>query len=206
MTIETAYEELLTRTGLKDSEVVCAYMYGSRVYGNARKNSDWDFIVVLGSRKQKEQFSDNLINVNFYSSEEHHDRLHAHEPSALECYFLPDEFKLKENVNFHFRIDVTSLRHAYSAKSSNSWVKAKKKLTVLESYNDSVGKKSLWHSIRLIEFAIQIATEGKIVDYSCSNHFYDEVMYCNDWSELFDKYKQKYNATLTEFRKVAPKE
>ena len=231
MEIGTAYEEVLKRTGLHDENVVHAYMYGSRVYGNARKTSDWDFILVTmgGSGKNFEwkfphtddgqkQFSDNLINVNFYSLKEHGDRLTGAEPSALECLFLPDEFKLKTVEAFDAVDDkvrqlfgdknermMAALRHSFSAKASNSWVKAKKKLTVEKDYNDTVGKKSLWHSIRLMDFGRQIAEHGSIVDYGSCNHIYDEVMYWKDWTEMYDKYKKMYNEYCTEFRKLAPK-
>jgi len=209
-TKEEIYQELLKRTGYKDDQVIEAYMYGSRVYGNSRSDSDWDFIVIIKANQiHTEQFSDNLINVNFYYLHQHHQRINEHEPSALECVFLPEKFILKlKDPNFYksFKPDLVKLRHAFCAKSSNSWVKAKKKLTVPESYNDSVGKKSLWHAIRIIFYGIQISTEGKITNYACCNGFYDNVMYCNDWSELYEIYKTKYNETLTEFRKHAKKE
>ena len=229
MTRETAIEEIKKRTGLKDYHILAVYMYGSRVYGNARKDSDWDFIVVTQGGSEKafnhsmepadglNQFSDNLININFYSLMGWADRLTACEPSALECVYLPDEFILRNDVmgpvNARVRRlmgekehrNLVAIRHAFSAKASNSWVKAKKKLTVEKDYNDLVGKKSLWHSIRIIDFGIQILEKGSI-DYGSCNWFYDEVMYCKDWTEMYDKYKLMYNAKLTEFRKLAPKE
>ena len=134
-TKEDIYAELLKRIHLKDEQIIEAYMYGSRVYGTARSNSDWDFIVIVGAHdKYTEQYSDNLINVNFYYPFEHHQRVSEHEPSALECVYLPDQFILKmKDPNFYksFKPDLTKLRHAFSAKSSNSWVKAKKKLWIL---------------------------------------------------------------------------
>jgi hypothetical protein len=59
--------------------------------------------------------------------------------------------------------------------------------------------------MRIMDFGTQIATQGRISDYGSCNHFYDEVMYCKDWSEMFEKYKQTYNEMCTEFRKHAPK-
>lgn len=210
------YDDIVKKVGINEDAVIGLFMYGSRVYGNARKNSDWDYIMIVNNGfKVNEQYSDNLINVNIYTESEHRQRLADMEPSAMEVACLPEEFILSSWVNgINLRAledivgnkhNLDKLRTAYSAKSSNSWVKAKKKLTVPESYNDSVGKKSLWHSIRLIDFGIQIATHGKIINYGSCNHFYDEVMYCNDWSELFEKYKKQYNEICTEFRKVAPK-
>ena len=209
-TKEEIYQELLRRTGLKDSQVIEAYIYGSRVYGNARKDSDWDFIVVLNDEDYKEeQFSDNLINVNFFQFRSHHQRLEQCEPSAMECSFLDEKHILKRQYPIYYqmlKVDLSSLRSAFSAKSSNSWVKAKKKLTVPADFNDQVGKKSLWHAMRIIDFGTQIATKGRIEDYGSCNWFYDEVMFCKDWTEMFEKYKKRYNEMCTEFRKHAPKE
>ncbi len=202
---KVAYVDMLRRTKTKDEDVVCAYLYGSRVYGNFRNDSDYDYIVILHPNKRKEQFSDNLINVTFYSLGEHSVRLTNNEPSAMECYFLPKEFVLKEDWMSIINVVHFKLRESFSAKASNSWVKAKKKLTVTESYNDYVGKKSLWHALRLLDFGTQIARDGRINDYGSCNGFYDEVMYCNDWNEMFEKYKKLYNKKSSEFKKFAPK-
>lgn len=196
--------EILKRVELSECDVVSAFMYGSRVYKTARKNSDYDFIVIT-SNKTNEQYSDSLININFYTPEEHQNRLNEHEISALECYFLPDEFILKKSNIFTFNLDVTKLRHSLAAKSSNSWVKSKKKLTVEKDYDLNLGRKSLFHSIRIIDYGIQIATHKKIIDYESCNALFDEIMNCYSWNEMFDQYKDRYNKICSEFRVLAPK-
>ena len=123
------YEDILKRTGLSDNEVINVYCYGSRVYGNFRKDSDYDFIVIV-KNKTTDQFSDNLININYFTPEGHQHRLNEHEISALECFFLEDRFILKNNQNYQFKLDLSQLRRSLCAKASNSFVKAKKKLTV----------------------------------------------------------------------------
>lgn len=203
-------EEILKRANLNNDNAVSCFAYGSRVYGNFRKDSDHDFIIVV-KNKTEEQFSDNLININFFSVEEHQNRLNEHEISALECYFLPSEFVLKNEKIYNFKLDLQKLRHAFSAKSSNSFVKSKKKLTVelergVEKNPEDVGKKSLFHAFRIIDFGIQIAIHGEIKDYSSCNELFKEIMYSySDWNNLFENYKQKYNNICTDFRKLAPK-
>jgi predicted nucleotidyltransferase len=199
------YNEVLNRANLKDEDVICAYCYGSRVYGNITKTSDWDFIFIV-KEKTNEQFSDTLININFFDIDGHKQRLVNHEISALETLFLDDKFILKEDMKFDFTLNTKMLRRSLSRKSSNSWVKAKKKLTVEKDYDLNVGRKSLWHAFRIIDYGIQIATKGMIYDYGTRNDMYYEVIYnYNDWSELFENYKKSYNSLMTEFRKVAPK-
>jgi predicted nucleotidyltransferase len=202
------YETLLriccNKTKVNIEDVVAVYPYGSRVYGTARKNSDYDYIVVT-KKKTNEQYSDNLININFYTPDEHQQRLNEHEISALECYFLPDDLIIKNTYNFVFKLDLVKLRHALAAKSSNSWVKAKKKLTVEKDYDLDLGRKSLFHSMRIIDYGKQIATFGKIVDYGSCNDLFQEIMNCYSWTDMFNQYKEKYNLMCSEFRVLAPK-
>ena len=197
------YNDILKRANLSDDNIVCAFSYGSRVYGNITTRSDYDYIFIVKT-KTDEQFSDNLININFFDEASHKTRIRNHEISALETIFLDDRHILK-NHNFPFVLNLSMLRQGCSAKSSNSWIKAKKKLTITIDYDLAIGRKSLWHSFRIINFAIQIAKTGKINDYSSCNDLYWEVMKHGDWDSLFETYKEKYNNLLTEFRKVAPK-
>ena len=204
--------EILHKTKLDVRDLVAVYPYGSRVYGTARKNSDYDFIVVT-PKKTNEQYSDKLININFYTPLEHQHRLNEHEISALECYFLPQESVLFDSSHplnrigdyFTFKLDVSKLRHSLAAKSSNSWVKAKKKLTVEKDYDLDLGRKSLFHSMRIIDYGIQIATYNTIVDYGSCNDLFHEIMNCYTWTDMFDQYKERYNQMCSEFRVVAPK-
>ena len=206
-------KEILHKTKQDVKNLIAVYPYGSRVYGTARRNSDYDFIVIT-SKKENEQYSDTLININYFTPEEHQIRLNEHEISALECYFLPQEsvlfdsahpLNVKNRANFTFKLDLPTLRSALSAKSSNSWVKAKKKLIVEKDYDLNVGRKSLFHSIRIIDYGIQIATHGTIVNYGSCNALFEEIMNCYTWTEMFDQYKERYNKIRSDFRMVAEK-
>jgi hypothetical protein len=126
-------------------------------------------------------------------------------------FFLAPEYIWKNSRNYTFKLDLSKLRHSLCAKSSNSWVKAKKKLTIeikkgVEENPEDVGKKSLFHAFRIIEFGKQIAKNGKINDYGFCNELFKEIIYSySDWNNLFEDYKKKYNNLLTEFRVLAPK-
>lgn len=190
------------RIGMNPNNVVSLYHYGSRVYGNYTDKSDWDFICVVKD-KPNEQFSDNLININFYTIESHTQRLLNHEISALETLWIDPIYT---DRHWSWELNLKRLRKSLSAKSSNSWVKAKKKLTVEKDYDSKVGKKSLWHSIRIFDFGYQIATEGKIVNYGSCNDIYFDIMYnYHDWETLFNRYKNVYNGYRSKFKEVAPK-
>lgn len=191
------------RSGIQKEDILCVYPYGSRVYGNFNINSDCDYIVIV-KNKTNEQFSDNLININYYTNEEHQNRLDNHEISALECFFLEKNL-VYETCKFSFKLDLSKLRNSLSANSSNSWVKCKKKLTVEQDYDLSIGRKSMFHAFRIINFGIQIATTGRIINYSSCNTLYYEIFAHNEWQDLFDTFKERYNKICTEFRIVAPK-
>lgn len=198
------YEDLLKRAKLNDSNIINAYQYGSRVYGNYTNKSDYDYIIIV-KNLDNEQFSDNQININFFTLENHINRIKDHEISALETLFLSEHFILKETKKFDFKLDKSKLRHSLSAKSSNSWVKAKKKLTVEQDYDLNVGRKSLFHSFRIVDFGIQVASNGRIIDYSSCNYLYSEIISLYEWTDMFDTFKVRYNKLMSEFRKVAEK-
>ena len=198
------YHDILKRAKLDDSNVINAYVYGSRVYGTARENSDYDFVFIV-KKRDNEQFSDNLININFFTDESHQQRLNEHEISALECQFLSPEFILKETKKYKFNLDIAKLRHSLSRKSSNSWVRCKKKLTVEQDYDLNLGRKSMFHSFRIINFGIQLATLGKIVKYNDANMIYNSIMKYEEWNTLFDTFKKEYNEWCSKFKSVTHK-
>lgn len=207
--IEISKNLILKTFQLNDSEVLNIFPYGSRVYGTHSEVSDYDFIIVLN--KEVHEFdlisNDKKINIHLYSPDGFMDQLEQHKIAALECFFLPQELLLEKKLKFFFPLNKEKLRSNISEKASHSWVKAKKKLEVEKDKDFYIGKKSLFHSLRIIDFGIQIATHSKIVDYSSSNYLWDEIK--NNPSEDWDIYKNKYqkffNSKMTEFRKQAPK-
>lgn len=187
-------------------KAISLYLYGSRVYGTHDEKSDYDYLMVSGVLQEPFiQFKHDDLNVTVFSLDEWVKRLQEHEISALECLYLPKEMILKNNADFNVTIDSQVLRRAVSAKASNSFVKAKKKFTV---ENDIyVGKKSLFHALRIPMFGEQLAKHGRIVDYTVANHYWNQIKGCgiDDWSYFQKKYKPVFNNIMSEFRKVAPK-
>ena len=104
-------------------------------------------------------------------------------------------------------IDKTKLRHEISGKADNSWVKAKKKLMIPDEDN-YIGLKSLFHSLRILDFGLQIADAGRIVDYGAVNWLLKEILESGetDWDYFDKKYRGTKNAMRSDFKKLAPKE
>jgi len=207
--------KIFSYEGIDNTRVFGLYQYGSRVYGCATEQSDFDYILVVDQpipnkeiRVEKSDIN-HPVNINVYNLVEFLSRIALHEVDALECAFLPKKNILFNSINFNdyiFRKDI--LRRSISEKASNSFVKAKKKLTVEKDFNPYIGKKSLFHSLRIINFGTQIAKDGRISDYSAANNYWKEIVENpeNNWQYYKDKYQPVYNSMMTEFRKLAPKE
>ena len=195
---EKFIDELLTNA-------LNVYHYGSFVYGTFIEGvSDYDYIVVVPNTMDnldEQQFECNNCQYTVHSAKSWQEMLDRCDVDAIESYFLPEQFIVKETKRFKSDITKEKIRNSFSHVASNSFVKCKKKLEVAESYNPVVAKKSLWHSLRIIDFGIQILEYGKIVDYASMNHLYGEIVMCEDnWEYFKGKYKPMYNALKTRFR------
>lgn len=195
---------------LNDSDILSIFPYGSRIYGTDGDQSDWDFIIVVRDGIQDKdslEYSYHKINATIYNETSFKNKVAEHSISALECLFLNNSFVLKNTTKFVFDLKLNVLRESISAKASHSWVKSKKKFEVIQDRNVYIAKKSLFHSMRIIDFGIQIAKNKKITNYhSCIGLWGD--IYSNpkeDWVSYKDIYQEKFNKMMTDFRKLAPK-
>ena len=197
-------EEVIKRSKIHPSKVKCIYVFGSRVYGTSGYGSDWDFIMIANNAVSNQEIRSGDFNIHVIVPDEFSKMLKEHHPGAIECFFAPNEFRLLETIKFDFKISIPSLRHSFSHVSSNSWVKCKKKLEQGDYY---IGVKSLFHSLRIPMFGIQISRDGYISDFSCANRINDILFSRNDWTweELDVKFRPLKNQILTDFRKVTQK-
>lgn len=192
----------------KDS-ILSLFHYGGQVYGVGTVNSDYDYVAVINSEKELPHYEtvfDNVkLDVNIYNKRSFENMVIDHEITALECLFLPEYDALLSYCKYPFALSLPKLRQSISEKSSHSFVKARKKVRFGEYY---IGKKSLWHSFRIIIFGIQIAKYGKIVDYRAANYLYKDIVLneSNDEEYYKNKYLSLHNNLMTEFRKLAPKD
>jgi hypothetical protein len=184
------------------------YHYGSFVYGTFVQDiSDYDYVIIVPDEcdvYDLEQFECEKCQYNVYTVETWRRMLREHDVCAVETYFLPAKYIVKENIKFDFVVNKEKLRESFSKTASNSYVKCKKKLEIIEDFNPKTAKKSIWHSLRILNFGIQILTSGRILNYSAMNYLYDEIINnpSQNWEDYKIKYKPIYNALKTEFRKV----
>ena len=191
--------------GLRDEDVVF-FPYGSRVYGTHTEKSDYDYMAVVpGNRKADTgtEYCWDDINIHIYNRVDFGDQLDRHKIHTLEAYYLPDS--QCPSMYPVWKLDKGKLRHELSAKSSHSFVKAKKKIEVEKDFY--IGWKSLFHSLRILVFGIQMASDGRITDYGAANQHWHDILEAQqyNWDYFKETYQPIYNSLATEFRKLAPK-
>lgn len=201
-------QQIIESFGLDKYTLVGLYGYGSRVYGTADAESDYDFIAVVEEPVgQLDGISCAMGDITIYDTATFQRRIDEHEISVLECLFLESQQLLITFSKVKFELDLAVLRRAISAKSSNSFVKAKKKMTVPDDFNIRISKKSLFSSLRIINFGLQISKHGRIVDYTAANSYWTEISEnpSQDWEDYKKRYQPIYNEMMSEFRMFAPK-
>jgi predicted nucleotidyltransferase len=170
---------ILDAFSLQRENVLCIYMFGSRVYGTCSESSDYDYVIVVldefldgniklhnflqlasGEMQMAKQGEDGLYDAQIYSATKFRQLIQNHNFIGLECLFLDLQFKILETVDFSdcFVLDLVQLRRYVSENSSYSWVRAKKKLVVEKDFDPYRAKKTLWHAFRVIDYGKQIGT------------------------------------------------
>ena len=195
---------------IKKEDILSIYRYGSFLYGTANENSDLDFIIVLKDdsaifeESEYIQIESETLDLHILSKSYYIKILEEHNIMALEMYFQEDPI-MKCKVDF--KIDLPTLRRSISSIVSNSWVKAKKKMQLIDE-DSYIGLKSLFHSFRILDFAISIAKYNRI-NYRTERLFWEDLLIewetNKTWDFYFTKYKKVHNSLNTEFRKLAPK-
>lgn len=167
-----------------------SYLYGSRVYGTNRENSDYDVMLVASSLDARKEIKGEKYNIHIITPDLFADDLSNYKMVPLECMFAPDYAKIQEKREFPFTIDEKKLIKNILIQSNTSWIRAKFKL----NENDILrGLKSVFHSLRILYFGRQLIKSGKIVDFSCANDLWNEIENCNEveWKYFSKKYISK---------------
>ncbi len=198
--------DIIRISKIHPSRVHNVTIFGSRIYGTATDNSDYDIIMVANNSVESTEIKHPIYNIHIYTPDKFKSDLDWHRINNIECILAPEWAKLKEKIVYKLELDSNKLRHAISHISSSSWVKSKKKLTLGGEEDYQVGVKSLFHAIRIPMFATQIM-EKKDIDFSSANYIWDEIKSRKwTWSELDSKFRELHNTTLSKFRILNNKE
>lgn len=197
------FDDVIKVSKIHPSKVKNIYVFGSQVYGTINKDSDWDFIMIANTPNTNQEIRSGNFNIHIMTEDQFYHNLKNHHSSTIECFFTPQKFRILETIKIDWEPNITSLRHSFSHISSNSWVKSKKKILQDEYY---IGIKSLFHSLRIPMFGTQIATHGKIYDFSKANYIYYKLISKRwTWDEIDYEFRDLKNTIISNFRSVTTK-
>lgn len=209
-----------------NKHIICKFPYGSITYGiKPTEYSDIDIVAIVDDSvdfsayyneiyEEKITKDDNYnmeIDTQYIKESNFIKMVKNHHIIALESIWLPKELFIGPyNYEKYFELDKWKLRQSISSIVSNAWAKCHKKLTVEKDYDFYRGLKSLFHCLRLLDFGIQIATYGKIVNYASANHYWEDlwdndIVPSHKWEDYKAKYQPKLNRLKSEFVKLCPK-
>ena len=187
----TPIESVIQEIGVHPLKIRNITIYGSRIYGTARPESDWDIICVTAALLEHEEkrvkIGNDLLNIHLITPDKFQAGLTNHDMMNLECYFSPESARLQEKMELKFVLNKKKLAKNIIAQSFNSWQGGKHKLEGGDIYR---GLKSIFHSLRMLMFAIQIADHGKIISFSEANYLHTAI---NESDEMdFDFFREEY--------------
>jgi predicted nucleotidyltransferase len=184
-------EQIISQAGIHPLKTRNIYLYGSRIYGTHREESDYDVILIGAALIEHNEISakiDNaILNIHIITPDKFKRDLESHNIMNLECYFSPEWARIQEKESLKFVLNKKKLAKNIIAQSFNSWQGGKFKLNEGDIYR---GLKSIFHSIKVLVFAIQIMEHGKIVDFTAANYLHKEINDCDEieWEYFREKY------------------
>ena len=186
-------QEICKKLNIDYNKILNIYPYGSKVYGTDDEYSDSDYIIIYKSSfLPSGAFKDNAITSDdgevqgvCYSKSGFIDAINNYEIGALECVFLPEEKIIQKKINFNInKFNEKEFIKKIIAKASSSW-----HFAILSKKDDNIEyvKKNVFHSLRILDFAIQIKEHGKIINYSSMNKLNIEI-FQNDNIDMIKYY------------------
>lgn len=194
-------QKLSNIAGLSPTAISGAYLFGSRVYGSATEQSDWDYVLVGKGLKYREVTSDN-INIHVMSDHLLRANVEDYDMRALECILAPKEAIIYERKPTKFKVkDKSKFTEKILFQVDKNWRVAKKKFNEGDVYG---GKKRVYHAIRIYHFAIQLAKKGKITQWNAATKIKNDIM--QDSHSDWDYFRLKYEAEKNQLKKRFLKE
>ncbi|CAF1450624.1 unnamed protein product [Rotaria sordida] len=197
---------ILHELNLNENSVANIYNYGSWVYGTNSPTSDRDLMIVTRSPYQNPlQFNDdfdyfhpfdlhklwNQYDVCVHSVENFEKLLEKNYLLAIECIFLPDEFKIKEEIDFRpiylekyyntyrlkqvaFYENLTAINMYNLDDNSNYPQRSSRSSQTSQSSKDYLFK-ILFHGFRYLDFAEQLIQTRSIHNFKRVSHIFSEM-------------------------------
>jgi hypothetical protein len=233
--------ELLHHGRISRDEKLNIYLFGSRVYGTALPDADYDFFIIttddyfatLGDQVQQDtnhpfheqwtQYRKNdstrtfrtlaldipndtscySVNINLYKQSAWKELLEKNWFQSLLCYFLPQEFIWRYDLDINFKIYHRKVLESVVGEAGKhfQFAQASWRQTQGDHY---IEKKYIIHTFRDLLFGIQIVKFDRIVDYKQANEIYYEVMSHTEteWDFYYRTYYHRYQELKQQFGQI----
>ena len=163
-----------------EERVLKVYQFGSRVWGTAAENADWDFFVVIKDYNGSVHPSLDLalvgcqVDISAYNVEQWKQLLEEHDMLALVCEHLPSPFVWKDSYRSNVALSLKTLVRGASKETSKCL--SMSHVHFVKNGDRRTGLKNFVHATRYIEFATQMATHGALFDLGVANQRLADVM------------------------------
>ena len=164
-------KDIISISGILKHKIWNIYLYGSRIYGTYEDGSDYDVLMVASSLDRHREIKGDKYNIHIHTPDRFQDSIWVYNMVSLECIYAPKFARIQERVDFKgkFIPDKNKLKKYVLTQSHDSWKKGKFKL---EEGDIVRGTKSIFHSLRMLLFGLQILEHGEIIDFSEANYYW----------------------------------
>lgn len=206
-----ALDQILKLLNTELGNILQIHRFGSHVYGTVNDSSDKDYIVIVKEYTIGSTYKSDDIDLDIYDEITWNNMLLNNDVRAIETLYVePIYNNILHNTNIE--IIPSKLRKSFSTVYSGAWIKGKKKLIVASDYNKKLAIKSIFHSLRIVDFGLQIIQHNKIYDYSSMNYVLDDLYNLAEqyervelWDKINSKYLGLFKTKKSVFKKLAPK-
>lgn len=202
---QSAIPAILKELNLNENSIVNIYNYGSWVYGTNSATSDRDLMIVTRTHKPPLSYSDDL---NYFHDFELHKLWNAYDVCvhsienfekllennyllAVECIFLPDQFKIKEEIDFRpiylekyynsqrlkqvaFYENDTAIR-MFDLDDDSIYPRRSTRSSANGQSNSEFLFKNLFHGFRYLDFAQQLIEKKSIENFHSVSYVLNEM-------------------------------
>ena len=190
---------------LKDENVANIYYHGSWAQGTCTSASDQDLIIVTRSHQWSTNFYSELdyfhifelhklfdkYDVCVYSIENFKTLLQKNYLLCVQCLFLPNEFKLKEEIDFQKiyleefynparikKVAFYEMLHSFnllSAERERSCQSRSSRPENQDNTREDFIFKNLFHGLRFLDLGEQLIHKKSIVDFTRVAHLFQQM-------------------------------
>lgn len=186
--MEANLQEIIDLSKKHPLKIKNVYLYGSRVYGYNRENSDFDVLMVCPSLNEHIEIKDEKYNIHIVTPDIFKNELFQnYKIGYLECVFAPDWARLQEKEKYNLNLEPEKVKRLMLAQSFQTWRHAKLKM----NEGDVVrGTKSAFHALKILKFGIQMVQNGSVVDFSECNELHKDfdTHQFYEWYQIKDAY------------------